>query len=157
MPNFLEQLAAEWYEFNGYFVNRNINVGRRPRGGWECELDVVAFNPRTKHLVHFEPSMDAHGWKKREERFRKKFEAGQKYIPQLFEAFKPLPEIERIALFVFGSAKDHTEVSGGRVLMIKDFMRAIRDGIKGKSIAKEAIPEKYVILRTLQFAGEYWK
>jgi hypothetical protein len=157
MPNFLEQLAAEWYEFNGYFVNRNVNVGRRPLGGWECELDVVAFNPKTKHLVHFEPSMDAHGWKKREERFRKKFEAGRKYIPQLFEAFKPLPEIERIALFVFGSAKDHAEVGSGRVLMIKDFMQTIRNGIKGKSISKEAIPEKYVILRTLQFATEYWK
>jgi hypothetical protein len=56
--NFLEQLVAEWYEFNGYFVRRNVLVGRRSRGGYECELDVVAFNPEEKHLVHIEPSVD---------------------------------------------------------------------------------------------------
>ena len=43
--NFLEELTAEWYEFNGYFVRRNVNVGKRPEGGYECELDVVAFHP----------------------------------------------------------------------------------------------------------------
>lgn len=37
MPNFLEQLVAEWYEFRGYFVWRNINVGPRPKGGFESE------------------------------------------------------------------------------------------------------------------------
>jgi hypothetical protein len=26
-------------------------------GGYECELDVVAFDPKEKHLVHIEPSM----------------------------------------------------------------------------------------------------
>jgi hypothetical protein len=64
MANFLEQLAAEWYEFSGYFVRRNVHVGRRARGGWECELDVVAFNPKRKHLIHLEPSMDALHWDK---------------------------------------------------------------------------------------------
>ena len=73
MPNFLEQLASEWYEFRGYFVRRNVHVGRRARGGWECELDVVAFNPKSKHLIHLEPSMDALHWDKREARFCKKF------------------------------------------------------------------------------------
>jgi hypothetical protein len=157
VPNFLEQLVAEWYEYNGYFVNRNVHVGRRRQGGWECELDVVAFNPRTKHLVHIEPSTDADRWDKRETRFRKKFDAGQKYIPQLFESFKPLPEIERIALFVFGSDKEHLHVGGGKVMIIGNFMQKIRDEIKGKTVFKSAIPEKYVILRTLQFAAQFWK
>jgi hypothetical protein len=56
MINFLEQLAAEWYEFRGYFVRRNIRVGLRPRGGYESELDVVAFDPDKGHLVHIEAS-----------------------------------------------------------------------------------------------------
>ncbi len=77
MPNFLEQLTAEWYEFRGYFVRRNIHVGPRERCGWECELDVVAFDPKRKHLIQIEPSMDADPWETRERRFRKKFEAGQ--------------------------------------------------------------------------------
>ena len=157
MPNFLEQLVAEWYEFNGYFVNRNVHVGRRPKGGWECELDVIAFNPKTKHLVHVEPSTDADHWDKRQERFRKKFDAGQKYIPELFDSFKPLPKIEQIALFVFGSGKKHPHVGGGNVMMISDFMQTIRDEVKKRSVFKSAIPEKYVILRALQFAVQFWK
>lgn len=157
MANFLEQLVAEWYEFNGYFVRRNVHVGRRAKGGWECELDVVAFDPKLKHLVHVEPSMDSNKWEKREKRFKKKFDAGQKYIPKLFESFKPLPKIEPIALFVFGSDRQHTEVGGGHVLMIRDFMKEIRKGIKDRSVSKSAIPEQYIILRALLFANEFWK
>ena len=157
MPNFLEQLAAEWYEFNGYFVRRNVHVGRRAKGGYECELDVVAFNPKRQHLIHLEPSMDTDRWDKREERFRKKFEAGQKYIPELFEAFKPLPEIKQVALFVYGSSNQHQYVGGGRVLMIKDFMQDIREGVSERSVSKSTIPEQYVILRALLFAAEFWK
>jgi len=65
--NHLEDLVAEWYEFNGYFVRRNVPVGKRPKGGYECELDIVGFNPTAKRLVHIEPSLDADSWKKREE------------------------------------------------------------------------------------------
>lgn len=50
--NHLEQLIAEWYEYQGYFVRRNILVGKRAKGGYECELDVVAFHPERQHLVH---------------------------------------------------------------------------------------------------------
>ena len=39
--NHLEQLIAEWYEFQGYFVRRNVLVGKRSKGGYECELDVI--------------------------------------------------------------------------------------------------------------------
>src|SRR5437016_5364675 len=47
--NFLEQLVAEWYEYQGYFIRRNVRVGKLAAGGYECELDVVAFHPQTKH------------------------------------------------------------------------------------------------------------
>jgi hypothetical protein len=43
--NYLEQLLAEWYEFQGYFIRQNVWVGKRPQGGYECELDIVAFHP----------------------------------------------------------------------------------------------------------------
>jgi hypothetical protein len=36
--------------------------------------------PIDNHLIQIEPSIDAYTWKKREQRFRKKFEAEQKYI-----------------------------------------------------------------------------
>ena len=39
--NYLERLVAEWYEYQRYFVRRNILVGMRDKGGHACELDVV--------------------------------------------------------------------------------------------------------------------
>lgn len=57
--NYLEQLIAQWYEFQGFFVRQNVLVGKRPKGGYECELDIVAYHPSDQKLVHIEPSMDA--------------------------------------------------------------------------------------------------
>jgi hypothetical protein len=75
--NFLEQLVAEWYEINGYFVRRNVRVGKLAHGGHEGELDVVAFHPEQKRLVHIESSMDGDTWDRREERFVRKFRVGR--------------------------------------------------------------------------------
>jgi len=55
-------------------------VGRFPHGGYESELDIVAYQPIQNHLFHIEPSTDARSWEKREVFFRKKFDAGKKYI-----------------------------------------------------------------------------
>jgi len=160
MPNFLEQIVAEWFEFRGYFVRRNINVGRRPKGGFESELDVVAFHPGKRHLVHVEPSMDADSWDQREKRFGAKFAAGRKHIPTLFSGFD-LPKIEHIALLVFAGEQGHATLGGGKVLLIKDLMHEIRTdpewGLAARSVRNKAVPEQYVILRTLQFAANYWK
>lgn len=156
MINFLEQLAAEWYEFRGYFVRRNVRVGPRPKGGHECELDVVAFHPKKKHLVHIEPSMDAASWALREQRYAKKFEAGKKYIPSLFEGLDLPLEIDQIALLVFGSPKGRADLGGGKIVMIGDFMREVRSEIGSRPVESAAIPEQFQLLRTLQFAAKYW-
>jgi hypothetical protein len=160
MPNFLEQLVAEWYEFRGYFVRRNVMVGPRLNGGYESELDIVAFNPETGHLVHIEPSMDAHSWDRREQRYAAKFAAGRKYIPSLFAGLK-LPEPEQIALLVFAGGQQHPKIGGGEVMLIQDLMHQIRCnpdwGLATRSVSNRAVPEQYVILRSLQFAANYWK
>ena len=41
----LEDLLAEYYDWKGYLVKRNIKVGRLNHGGWEMELDVIAYHP----------------------------------------------------------------------------------------------------------------
>ena len=111
--NHLESLVAEWYEFRGYFVRRNVQVGKRPKGGYECELDVVAFHPEQRKLVHVEPSLDSDSWAKRDLRYRKKFVAGRKHIPGLFPGI-PIPgHIEQIALFVYGGGEGRTQLAGG--------------------------------------------
>ena len=55
--NHLESLVAEWYEFRGYFVRRNVQVGKRTQGGHESQLDIVAFHPEQRSLVKVAPSL----------------------------------------------------------------------------------------------------
>ena len=157
MPgNHLEDLVAEWYQFQGFFVRRNIQVGKRLQGGYECELDIVAFHPEQKRLVHVEPSLDADSWEKREERYLKKFEAGRRYIPGLFPGINLPSPPEQIALFVFAGRGTRDAVGGGRIVLIKDFMRDILTVVRERRVASAAIPEEYSLLRTLQFAAQYW-
>ena len=83
--NHLEDLVAQWYQFQGYFVRRKVQVGKRLRGGYECELDVVAFQPAERRLIHIEPSLDSDSWERREERYRKNLNEFQ--LPQFLKSF----------------------------------------------------------------------
>ena len=127
--NHLEQLIAEWYEFQGYFVRRNVNVGKRPKGGYECELDVVAFNPSKKKLIHIEPSLDADSWEHREKRFTKKFAAGRKYIPKLFDGLDVPVKIDQIAVFLFASKANKQTIGGGKITPVPELLREIIEGL----------------------------
>ena len=155
--NFLEQLVAEWYEYRGYFVRRNVPVGRRSNGSHEAELDVVALNPETRHLVHLEPSMDAESWATRERRFRRKFDAGREYIPELFPGLDVPAEIEQIAILVSASKANHPTLGGGQVVLVSDLMREIMEELSDKRISENAVPEHHTLLRTLQLVVEYRK
>lgn len=153
--NFLEQLASEWYAYKGYFVRQNVHVGKRAKGGYDCELDVVAFNPETKHLVHMEPSMDSDSWVTREKRYSKKFQAGKIHIPALFKGTALPEEIEQIALFEYASNMKHTTVGGGRIKLVKEFLKEIKEDLNGKMINNNAVSEHMPLLRLIQFMCHY--
>lgn len=156
MPsNHLEQLVAEWYDYQGYFVRRNVLVGKRPNGGYECELDVVAFHPKHKRLVQVEASGDADSWEKREERFAKKFQAGRKFIPGLFDGQQLPPTIEQVALFTLASKKSRQTVGGGRIMLASEILREVRDGLAPRSFLKAAVSENLPLLRTIQMMNEF--
>jgi len=132
-------------------------VGRLEHGGWAGELDIVAYHPQTKHLVHIEPSIDAHSWKKREERFEKKFRLGRKHIyKDVFPWLSPETPLEQIAILIT-SSKD--KLGKASIISIDNFMKKIKDDIQKKGIvAKNAIPEEYDLLRTIQMAvNGYYK
>ena len=149
--NHLEQVVAEWYEFTGYFVRRNVFVGPGKRGGYECELDLVAFHPIRGELIHVEPSMDCLSWPKREVRFKKKFDAGKKYIHKLYEGIKVPSEIKQVALLVYAGTGTHTRIGGGDILLARDFFATILEAIKEKELRNEAISEQFSNLRTIQY------
>jgi hypothetical protein len=157
--NHLEDLVAEWYEYSGYFVRRNVQVGPRRRGGYECELDVVAFHPGTKRLLHIEPSLDSYTWAIREQRYAKKFRAGRKYIPALFKGFAvpETPVLEQMALLVYASKRTRSKLGGGSICLISEFMEEIRATLRQRRVSQAAVPEQFPLLRSLQFAANYWK
>jgi hypothetical protein len=153
--NFLEQLVAEWYEYQGYFIRRNMWVGKRAKGGYECELDIIAFHPETKHLVQIEPSMDAASWDEREKRYKKKFEAGKKYIPELFKGLDIPKKIEQIAVLVFASKENRDTVGGGKLILISELLKDVFTELRSRSIYSEMVSEQFAILRGLQFVAQY--
>lgn len=134
-------------------------MGKREKGGWKSELDVVAFNPEKRHLVHIEPSMDAGSWEHLEKRFKAKFDAGKEFIPGLFPGLR-LPEPEQIALVAVAGKNRPTRLGGGKVVSIREFMNEVRSDPKSGLAYRpfrDMVPEQYVILRSLQYAAHYWQ
>jgi len=147
--NYLESLVAEWLEYRGYFVRRNVKVGKRQKGGWDGELDVVAYCPQPQELIHIECSMDADTWAQRETRLVRKFDIGRKCIPELFGDLCER-EPEQFALFGYGSEK-HAELAGARVVHIKRLLGVIAKDLGGRAVVQDVVPESFPILRTIQY------
>lgn len=149
----LETLIAEYLEWQGYLIRRNVKVGRLSHGGWRMELDVVGYHPQSGHLVHFEPSIDADSWGKRESRYQKKFAAAREHI--FTEIFPWLPAdttIEQVAVLIT-HPRDRDTLAGGKLLSIDELMAQIRSDIRGCGpMIRNAIPEQYPLLRTLQMS-----
>ena len=122
------------------------------------ELDVIGYHPTTRHLVHIEPSLDAHSWSTREQRFEKKFSAARRYVfSDIFTWLEPDTPIEQIAVLI-SHPRDRHELCGAAIISIDELVAKIRDDIAGGGImARNAIPEQYPQLRTIQLlvAGYY--
>jgi len=149
----LEDVIAEFYDWQGYLIKRNVKVGRRSRGGWEMELDVIAYDPHSQHLVHIEPSLDAHSWATRERRFRKKFAAGKKYIfSEVYTWLDKKTPIDQVAILI-SHPKNRDRLAGGRMQSVDEFFAEVRSKIGELGVvSKNAIPEIYPLLRTIQLS-----
>ena len=149
----IEDLLAEWLDWKGYLVKRNVKVGRLKHGGWEMELDVIGYHPITNDLVHYEPSLDSFNWKKRETRYQKKFSAGKKYI--LSDVFKWLSKdtpIRQVAVLNW-HARNRNKIVGGTIQSVDEVMAEIRKEVMNQGLmSKNAIPEQFPLLRTLQLS-----
>lgn len=158
MANFLEKLVAEWYQYRGYFVLQNVHVGKRVKGGYDTELDVVAFNPVKKEILHFETSTDSDTWERRETRYRLKFDLGKQHIPKLLSVeLNQGFEFRQVAIFVYGSNTNRARVGGGDVMPIHQFMGELKAVLRTKTVAKAAVSEQFPLIRAIQFSLHFGK
>jgi hypothetical protein len=147
----LEQLIVEYLDWQGYLVRRNVKVGRLKHGGWEMELDVLAYNPKTQDLVHYEPSLDAHTWETRELRFAKKFAAAKKYVfSEVFGWLPPHTPVRHIAVLP-SHPKGRDQLGEASLVSIDELVAEVRTQIAKCGPARSAaISEIYPLLRTIQ-------
>jgi hypothetical protein len=153
MSNHLEDLTAEWLEYNGYFVRKSVLVGKRPNGGFEGELDVVGLHPQTRHLIHIECSLDADTWSRREERFTAKFDRGRRHIGSLFTGLDLNSEPDQVALMQFGGGT-RIQLGGARIIWVSDFITDIIAVLRTRSPDKRAVPSTLPLLRSIQLAAQ---
>ncbi len=167
--NFLEQLAAEWYEYQGYFVRTNIKFGRRPRGGYIGEMDVIGYKPETNDFIHIEASTDANNWQKRKEIFERKFTDARKYYMEIFPFKQMGIKPRQIALVGFNlnpspqtiswkSSAPSNSLWGDiniEVIHIPNFFKQVNTELKNKNPQNDAIPETYPLLRSIQYSAFY--
>lgn len=154
--NFLEELTAEWYSYKGLFVKTNIKYGKNEtgKGGHTGEMDVVAYNPKTRELKHFECSGDSDTWKSREIRFKKKFSTANKNYNKKFDF--PFKSIEQIAIVGFGKPRQMVNFGEGvKIVLVPDFIKEINDELGKKDLLQDAMPEIYPILRAMQYSAFY--
>jgi len=154
--NFLEQLTAEWYTYKGYFVLTNVKMNKRAKGGWNNELDVLAFSPRHAALIHIESTWDAETWAKRKERFLlKKFVYSRSQYENIVgEKFSKIQKIALVGL-CRSPKSDLNWGSGIEVMLIPTFIESIAKELAQKDPLKDVVPEGFPRLRAMQLALVY--
>lgn len=148
MANYLESLATEWYQYQGYWVHRNVRPRHHGAKDTRAEIDVVALHPLRKHLVHLELSAGAF-----EEdslaRYAKKFGALADIVPELFPGVPGPFAVERLAVWEVGPSGRVTE-QGFTILSLPQFLAPIREMLTSRDYMVNAVPEQFPILRTIQ-------
>lgn len=157
--NFLEKLAAEWYEYNGYFCRTNIIFGPLKGGGHIGEMDVVAYDPKTKEFIHIECSSDAWPWEKKKEIFVKKFTNAQRFYDEKFPFDKK--RVRKIAITGFSRPRHNAEQKMNfgleiEVLLVPEFSVLISSKISKLNPWNVSINEApYPLLRAIQYGTFY--
>lgn len=150
MANHLEDLICQYYDWKGCTVKRNIEVGRREKGGYEGELAVVIYDHSNNKVMHYEPSSKDTKWEKRDETYKHKFDAGKKYIRDVFPWLPSGFALEQIAVF-FNVPEHRREFQGGTAISIYELIAMICEDVQSRGrVGPNTIPEKYDLLRMAQ-------
>jgi hypothetical protein len=149
--NHLETLTAEWLNYKSYFVRTAVRVGKRARGGWTGELDVVAFHPTIPHFLHVECSIAAGPFTTQENIFHRKFAVGRDHARDLFSGMELPTALDQVVVHGGLIAADRRRNLGGaRLVTFQELTAEILAGIPHSR--RSTVPESFPLLRTLQFA-----
>lgn len=154
--NFLEQFAAEWYQYKGYLVRTNIKFGKRSRGGYKGEMDIIAFKPEENEFIHIETSTDSSSWGNRKKIFTKKFSNAREHYREAF-SFKT-EGIRPKKVVIAGLSRTNQENPLGsdtEFISIPDFIQKIVTEMSGKNPRNDAMPESYPLMRAIQYAVNF--
>ncbi len=153
--NFLEQLVAEWYAYEKkHFVRTNIKFGKRDEGGYDGEIDVIAFDPFKKTLTHIETSTDAKSWDDRKTIFLNKFEGAKNHYKKFFDFDGE--KVNRKVVVGFGIPKKKPDFGNNiEVKTIYEFLLEITDVLSKRNPETEAVPEGYPLLRAIQYSSYF--
>lgn len=139
--NFLEELAKEWYEYQGFWVRTNVQVNHQ-------ELDVVAYHGERKELVHIETGKDASSWRDFEQKAKKKFNFTEKQYEEVLHS-----RIAKVAkIYVAGWASNTPRVwkrqTGEiKVVFLTEFLLQV-----ASELPETTVPERrWPLLHTIQW------
>ncbi|HEU4475287.1 MAG TPA: hypothetical protein VFR71_01135 [Methyloceanibacter sp.] len=149
--NHLEQLVAEWLQYNDYFVRSSVPVGPRDQGGFEGELDVIAYHFARNHLLHVECSLDALSMPNGNPSLSLSSTEGVSTSRDVFRKVSgdlDLPEPEQIVVLQLQA--EVREIGGARLVTVREFVHEVYEGLKGKTPQSKAVPSNLPLLRILQ-------
>lgn len=149
----IEDLIAEYYDWQGYLVKRNITVGKHQMGSEDVVLDLIAFNPKSGHMIHIEPSITSDSWNTHIEKFVKKFHLARELIfSEVFTWLDPKVGIEQVSVLIT-HPKGREKLGDAKLESVDELMAEIRQKvIECGPMATHPIPEHYPLLRTLQLS-----
>jgi len=134
--NYLEQLAAEWYSFAGYFVRTNVRA-RRYR-----ELDVLAYKPKDRELVHIELSSVSIGREQIREKFNFELAEYERILGVKIDSLK--------RIFVTYHPGSRSRENDIKVKSVSEFFQELISDFSKRVPGKQIVPDGFPILRTIQ-------
>ncbi len=163
MPtNHLESVIAEYYELQEYFVLRNIKISPRDgKGGYDSEIDILAYKPIAEEVIHIETSLDTDSWERRLERINNKFRHAEAYVERRFGK-NVAKNMKHEFVLVYGAITDKNEFlekKNAQIRLAEDVFKEIVEWVKREHPRNDRalIPEQYPNLRTIQFVNYYFK
>ena len=158
MNNWLEQLAAEWYEYQGYLIRRNRRLDKAARGGYHHEYYLIAYCPKSRELVHVEAGQATDSWAKTTENFKRKFAGSKENCCREFEGLAEPVSFRMIALLATGSRRSsrRLEIPNVETLYLYELFAQIVERVEPEHWWTKGVPEQFPTLRTIQ-ALEFYR